>query len=70
MGGDRCDVWFFIDRRGEDIPFEQREFFLCYTVDGDQFSVTDTYNGLVWGYRHIADEKEAQPEETGPAETP
>ena len=30
MGGDRCDAWFFIDRRGEDVPFEQREFFLCY----------------------------------------
>ena len=30
MGGDRCDAWFFIDRRSEDVPFEQREFFLCY----------------------------------------
>lgn len=30
MGGNRCDVWFFIDRRDQDIPFEQREFFLCY----------------------------------------
>ena len=30
MGGDRCDAWLFIDRRGEGIPFKQREFFLCY----------------------------------------
>ena len=30
MGGDQCDAWFFIDRRSEDIPFEKREFFLCY----------------------------------------
>ncbi len=41
-----------------------------YTVDGDQFSMTDTYNGLVWGYRRITDEGETQAEETGPAETP
>lgn len=30
MGGNRCDSWLFIDKRDQDIPFEQREFFLCY----------------------------------------
>ena len=30
MGGDHCDAWYFLNRRGKDIPFEEREFFLCY----------------------------------------
>ena len=28
--GDPCDAWYFIDRRGEGIPPEEREFFLCW----------------------------------------